>query len=62
VTTFAGNVTLAIGTNPVGGTLSGTTTVAASSGIATFPDLSLSVAGDGYTLLASAAGLVVRRR
>src|SRR2546423_6378133 len=56
VTTFAGNVTLAIGTNPVGGTLSGTTTVAASSGIATFPDLSISVAGDGYTLLASAAG------
>jgi hypothetical protein len=50
-------VTLAIGTNPSGGTLSGTLTVAVSGGIATFSDLSIDLAGDGYTLLATATGL-----
>ncbi|MBI4570098.1 MAG: Ig-like domain-containing protein [Planctomycetes bacterium] len=50
-------VTVAIGTNAGGGTLSGTMTVAAVSGVATFPDLKLSAAGNGYTLVASAAGL-----
>jgi hypothetical protein len=47
------NVTLAIGTNPVGGTLSGTTTVAAVSGIATFSNLSIDKVGTGYTLAAT---------
>ena len=48
-------VTLTIGSNPSGGTLSGTLTV--SGGIATFSDLSINVAGDGYTLHATTTGL-----
>jgi N-acetylneuraminic acid mutarotase len=57
VDTFTGNVTIAIATNPGGGTLSGTRTVVASNGVATFRDLSIDAAGNGYTLVASAAGL-----
>ena len=48
---------MAIGTNPGGGTLSGTTTVAAVAGVATFSNLSIDKVGNGYTLTASAAGL-----
>jgi uncharacterized repeat protein (TIGR01451 family) len=51
------NVTLAIGTNPGGGTLSGTTTVAAVGGTATFSNLSINNVGAGYTLAASSSGL-----
>ena len=47
------NVTLAIGNDPSGATLSGTTTVAAVNGIATFSDLRIDRAGVGYTLIAS---------
>jgi hypothetical protein len=50
-------VTLAIGTNPGGGTLSGTLTVNAVNGVATFSNLSIDKTGNGYTLAASAAGL-----
>jgi streptogramin lyase len=50
-------VTLTIGTNPSGGTLSGTLTVTVSGGVATFDDLSIDLAGIGYTLHAMAAGL-----
>ena len=50
-------VTLALGSNPGGGTLSGTTTVNAVNGVATFANLSINNAGTGYTLAASAAGL-----
>jgi hypothetical protein len=50
-------VTVAIGNNPSGGTLSGTLTVTVSNGIASFGDLSIDLAGDGYTLHASADGL-----
>lgn len=57
VTTFSGNITMAIGTNPAGGTLSGTTTVAASSGVASFSGLSINKAAAGYTLATSATGL-----
>jgi Invasin, domain 3 len=56
-TTFTGNVTMAIGANPGGGALAGTTTVAAVSGVATFSTLSINKIGTGYTLTASAAGL-----
>ncbi|HSU67068.1 MAG TPA: hypothetical protein VLJ39_09365, partial [Tepidisphaeraceae bacterium] len=49
------NVTLSIGSG-AGGTLSGTTTVAASNGIATFNDLTLSAAGT-YTLTAADGSL-----
>ena len=52
------NVMLAIGFNPSSGTLAGTTTVAAVGGIATFSNLSIDNAGNGYTLAASAASPV----
>src|SRR4029077_592012 len=55
-TGFTGNVTIAIGTNPGAGSLSGTTTVAASNGVATFTTLSINRAGAGYTLTAAATG------
>src|SRR5438128_1477426 len=54
---FTGNVTVALGTNPAGGTLSGSTTVAAVAGIATFPALSVNKSGSGYALTATASGL-----
>ncbi|HYO45588.1 MAG TPA: invasin domain 3-containing protein, partial [Gemmatimonadota bacterium] len=57
VTSFTGNVTIAIGTNPAGGTLTGTTTVAAVAGIATFGNLRIDRTGAGYTLAAGASGL-----
>ena len=59
VTTSAASVTLTIGTNPGGGTLSGSTPVAASGGVATFSDLSIDKAGTGYTLTASSGALIV---
>src|SRR5206468_4841203 len=55
-TGFTGNVTLAIGTNTSGGTLSGTATHAAVGGVATFAGLSIDKVGTGYTLTASATG------
>ena len=51
------SITVAIGTNPGGGTLSGTTTVAAVSGVATFSTLSINAAGAGYTLNAASGAL-----
>jgi len=57
VTTNSSTVTLAIGSNPGGGTLSGAASVAAVSGVATFSTLSINMAGIGYTLAASAPGL-----
>jgi hypothetical protein len=56
-TTFTGNVTLAIGTNPGGGTLTGGGPVAAVSGVATFSSVSIDKAGTGYTLTASSGTL-----
>src|SRR5947207_4635226 len=46
-----------LGANPGGGTLAGTTSVNAVSGVATFSTLSINNAGNGYTLTASASGL-----
>ncbi|WP_224247027.1 S8 family serine peptidase [Hyalangium gracile] len=57
VTTGTNSVTLALGNNPSGGTLTGTTTATMSAGVATFSNLSLSKAGTGYTLVATATGL-----
>ena len=57
VTTDSSSVTLAIGTNPGSGTLSGLTTVAAVSGIAVFSDLSIDKTGTGYTLTAGDGSL-----
>jgi len=56
-TGFVGNVTMAIGTNPASGTLSGTKVIAATAGVATFGDLSINNVGTGYTLRATATGL-----
>src|SRR5262249_25140190 len=57
VTTNTSNVTVAIGSNPGGGTLSGTTTVAAVAGVATFSNLSINNHGTGYTLTAAGTSL-----
>jgi hypothetical protein len=46
-------VTVAIGNNPGGGALGGTTTVTVSGGIATFSNLTINKIGTGYTLTAS---------
>ena len=46
-------VTLAIITNPGGGTLAGTATAAAVNSVATFSNLSIDKAGSGYVLTAS---------
>lgn len=50
-------VSIAIGNNPGGATLGGTTAVNTVNGVATFNDLTLDLAAAGYTLTASAAGL-----
>jgi uncharacterized repeat protein (TIGR03806 family) len=57
VTGATATISLAIGSNPAAGTLSGTTTQAASAGIATFPSVAINAAGSGYTLIASSSGL-----
>jgi hypothetical protein len=49
-------VTLSLSTNSDGGTLSGTLTMTVSGGLATFSDLSIDLAGMGYTLHASVGG------
>src|SRR2546430_9880634 len=58
-TAFTGNVVMAIpaSSNPGAGTLSGTKTVAAVAGIATFSDLSINNPGTGYRLRATSSGL-----
>ncbi|MFL5358662.1 beta strand repeat-containing protein [Archangium sp.] len=53
------SITLALKANPGGSTLSGTKTVSAVGGIATFGDLSLQKAEEGYTLQASSGALTV---
>jgi hypothetical protein len=50
-------VTIAIGANPAAGVLGGTLTATVSGGIATFSTLSINQLGNGYTLVASSAGL-----
>ena len=54
---FTSNVLVTIGTNPAAGTLSGTTTVAAVSGIATFASLRIDNIGSGYALAATSPGV-----
>ncbi len=58
VTTATNSITLGMSNNPGAGTLSGTLTVAAASGEATFSDISIDKAGAGYTINASATGLI----
>jgi hypothetical protein len=50
-------ITLSIGTNPGGGTLSGTVVRTAFHGVATFPGLSIDKVGNGYRLAAIAPSL-----
>lgn len=57
VASATNNITVAIGTNPGGGTLTGTTTVTPVNGIATFSNLSINNVGVGYTLTAAATSL-----
>jgi Bacterial Ig-like domain (group 3) len=56
VTTATNTVSLAIGTNPSSGSLSGCTG-ALNSGVTTFSGCTINNAGTGYTLVASASGL-----
>ncbi|HLJ92329.1 MAG TPA: S53 family peptidase [Gemmataceae bacterium] len=50
-------VSLALTNGPTGATLSGTSPVTVSGGLATFNDLSVNLAGTGYTLVASSGSL-----
>src|SRR5882672_8927519 len=57
VPTATNQITIAIGTNPSSGTLSGTVQANAVAGVATFSTLSINKVGTGYTLASSATGL-----
>ena len=50
-------ITLSLGANPGGATLSGGGSVTVTDGVATFSDLTLSAAGTGYTLVATEGSL-----
>src|SRR5216684_5057715 len=54
---FTGTIGVALEPASNGGTLSGGTPINAVNGIATFPNLSVDKAGNGYTLQATASGL-----
>jgi hypothetical protein len=56
-TNYSGSVTMALASNPAGGTLYGTLTLKANHGVVTFSSLTLRKAGAGYTLEASSNGL-----
>jgi plastocyanin len=57
VTSSTAPITIAIGNNPGGATLGGTTTQNSATGVATFSDLTLDNSGAAYTLSASSSGL-----
>jgi streptogramin lyase len=52
-TTYDGDVTVALDSNPDSAALGGTTTIPASDGTATFSGLTISAVGSGYTLVAT---------
>jgi len=56
LTAFSGTVRVALGSTASGGTLSGTVSVVALSGVAFFDTLVIDRAGSDYTLVASATG------
>src|SRR5439155_1558223 len=56
VTGFTGLITVALGADPGGGTLAGTTSVNAVSGVATFSTLSINNPWNRYPLVARASG------
>src|SRR6266702_649758 len=58
ITSSTVSITVAIATNPPGNaSLSGTRTLNAINGIATFNNLSIDLTGTGYTLSATSSGL-----
>ena len=57
VTSATDNVVIAIDNNPGGGVLSGTTSVAAVNGVATFRDLHIDKSGTDYTFRATTSGM-----
>lgn len=57
MTNATNTVSVALGANPGGSTLSGTTSAAAISGLASFPNLSINNPGSGYTLVFTCTGL-----
>jgi hypothetical protein len=57
LTPSTADVSMSIGANPGGGTLTGTTLQTASFGIATFAGLSITMPGTGYTLTARSTGV-----
>lgn len=54
--TATGAITVSFSANPTGATLGGTLTAQAVNGVATFPGLTVSLAGQPYSLQANAAG------
>jgi hypothetical protein len=56
-TTFTGNVSVALASNPGGSVLGGATTVAAANGVAVFSNLTVDQPGTGYTLQVTGGGL-----
>jgi hypothetical protein len=56
-TNSAAPITVGLSSNPGSGSLSGTTTVNASAGVASFTDLSINAAGVGYALQATSPGI-----
>src|SRR5206468_968851 len=57
VTSSTASITVALETNACGGMLSGTATVAAITGVASFSNLSINKSGNGYTLTAASGSL-----
>ena len=57
VPTATNSIVIGLGSNPGGAALSGSATVPAVAGVATFSTLSLDKVGTGYTLAATSAGL-----
>ncbi|MGH7616771.1 MAG: beta strand repeat-containing protein, partial [Gemmatimonadaceae bacterium] len=57
LTAAANAVTIALGANPGDATLGGTLTRTSSAGVATFDDLAIGAVANGYTLVASSAGV-----
>lgn len=56
-TSFTSAIAISFGTNPVAGTLSGTTSINAAAGVATFSTLKVNKVGTGYTLKATSLAL-----
>ena len=54
---FVGQITLVLAAGPGSANLSGTTTITAAAGVATFVDLQLDIPSGGYTLAATATAL-----